>query len=87
VESVQTFSFLWTLPLTFASSAFVPVASMPGWLQAFAQVNPVSIVVDATRALCSGGATTTPLVQSLAWIGAILAVFIPLSVRKYRRVT
>ena len=87
VESVQTFSFLWTLPLTFASSAFVPVESMPGWLEAFANVNPISIVVDATRALSSGGATTTLLLQSLAWIGAILAVFIPLSVRKYRRVT
>ena len=87
VESVQTFSFLWTLPLTFASSAFVPIASMPGWLQAFARVNPISIVVDATRALSTGGATSTRLIQSVLWIAAILAVFIPLAVRKYRRIT
>jgi ABC transporter DrrB family efflux protein len=85
VESVQTFSFLWAMPLTFASSAFVPVGSMPGWLQAFARVNPISIVVDATRALGSGGPTATPLLQSLAWIAAILAVFVPLAVRTYRR--
>jgi ABC-2 type transport system permease protein/oleandomycin transport system permease protein len=85
VESVQTFSFLWVLPLTFASSAFVPVTSMPGWLQAFAKVNPITIVVNATRALSSGGPTGKLFLQSLAWIAVMLAVFVPLSVRKYRR--
>jgi ABC transporter DrrB family efflux protein len=87
VESVQTASFMWTLPLTFASSAFVPVQSMPGWLQGFAKINPISVVVDASRALSSGGPTARPLLQSLAWIAAIMVVFVPLSVRKYRRTT
>ena len=87
VESVQTFSFLWVLPLTFASSAFVPIDTMPGVLEAFARVNPITVIVDATRALSSGGPTTTKLFQSILWIAALLAVFIPLAVRKYRRVT
>ncbi len=87
VESVQTASFLWTLPLTFASSAFVPVESMPSWLQGFARVNPISVVVNAARALAGGGATARPLLQSLAWIAAILLVFVPLAVGRYRRVS
>jgi ABC-type polysaccharide/polyol phosphate export permease len=72
-------------PLVFASSAFVSVANMPGWLQAFAKANPITNVVDALRALCLGGPTTTPVLRSLAWITAILLVFVPLAVSRYRR--
>jgi ABC-2 type transport system permease protein/oleandomycin transport system permease protein len=72
-------------PLVFASSAFVPVDSMPGWLQAFAQINPVTITVNALRALTYGGPTTRVVLQSLAWIIGILVVFVPLAVSRYRR--
>jgi ABC-2 type transporter len=68
-ETVNSVGFIWLLPLTFASSAFVPVATMPGWLQAFAEVNPITVNVDALRALVLGGPTATPVLQSLAWIG------------------
>src|ERR1700710_2689549 len=54
-ESVQAFGLIWLFPLTFLSSAFVPVESMPGWLQAFANNQPVTQVIDAMRALALGG--------------------------------
>ena len=69
----------------FASSAFVPVASMPGWLQPFAEHQPVSVTVSAVRALAIGGPTTSYLLQSLAWCVAIFLVFAPIAVRRYRR--
>jgi ABC-2 type transport system permease protein/oleandomycin transport system permease protein len=72
-------------PLVFASSAFVPVSSMPGWLQAFAAHQPVSVTASAVRALLIGGPTTSFLLQSLAWSAVILLVFGPLAVRRYRR--
>ena len=88
VEAVQTSTALWTLPMTFASSAFVPVETMPGWLQAFAKLNPITIVVNATRDLSGGGPETAAHVwQAVAWIVALLLVFVPLSVRKYRQAT
>jgi len=71
--------------LVFASSAFVPVRTMPDWLQAFASVQPVSVTVNAVRALAEGGATLHWFWQSLAWTAGILLVFVPLSVRQYRR--
>ena len=85
VESAQAAGFVWVFPLVFASSAFVPTESMPGWLRAFTQVNPVTITVNALRALTLGGPVTRPLLQSLAWIGGILLVFVPLAVNRYRR--
>lgn len=94
VEAAQASSFVWIFPLTFASSAFVPVQSMPGWLQAWAKVNPVTVVVEALRALALGGNTATGLQggttlthvwQAVAWIVGILVVFVPLAVRRYRR--
>jgi ABC-2 type transport system permease protein/oleandomycin transport system permease protein len=86
VESAQTAGFIWIFPLVFASAVFVPVASMPGWLQAFARVNPVTNTAEAVRALCQGGPTATHVLHALAWIAGILLVFVPLSVRRYRRV-
>ena len=85
VESAQAAGFVWVFPLVFASSAFVPVESMPGWLQSFARINPVTVTVNALRALTLGGPITKPLLQSLAWIAAILLVFVPLAVNRYRR--
>ncbi|MFP5377391.1 MAG: ABC transporter permease [Acidimicrobiia bacterium] len=85
VESTQAAAFPILGPLVFASSAFVPVSTMPGWLQAFAERQPVSVTIDAVRALSQGGPTATPVLQSLAWTVAIVAVFGPLAVRRYRR--
>jgi ABC transporter DrrB family efflux protein len=84
-EAAQASSFVWIFPLVFASSAFVPVRTMPGWLQAFADNQPVTKVVDAARALALGGPTARPLTQALAWIVGILAVFVPFAVARYRR--
>ena len=72
-------------PLTFLSNAFVPADTMPGAVQAFADVNPVTLVVDAARALMIGdGAALGPALGTLAWLAGLLAVFIPLSVRAFR---
>lgn len=84
-ESAQAAAFPLMAPLVFASSAFVPVASMPGWLQPFADHQPVSVTVSAARALTLGTPVTSPLVQSLAWIAGILLVFVPVAVWRYRR--
>jgi ABC transporter DrrB family efflux protein len=85
VESAQAAGFVWVFPLVFASSAFVPIATMPGWLQAFADINPVTITVNALRALTLGGPTVRPVLEALAWIAGILLVFVPLAVNRYRR--
>lgn len=86
IESAQSAGIVWVFPLTFASSTFVPVSTMPGWLEAFARVNPVTHVVDALRGLFLGGAAAGPALRSLAWIVAILAVFGPLAVARFRRI-
>jgi ABC-2 type transport system permease protein len=86
VESAQTAGFIWVFPLTFASSVFVPLASMPGWLQAFARANPITNTANALRALTGGGPTTRPVLYALAWIVGLLVVFMPLATRNYRRV-
>ena len=85
VETAQVAGFIWVFPLVFASSAFVPVETMPGWLQAFAEVQPITLTVNALRALLLGGETTRYVLGSLAWSTGILAVFMPLAVRRYRR--
>lgn len=85
-ETAQAASFPILAPLVFASSSFVPVSTMPGWLQPWAENQPVSVVVNAARALTVGGPTTTLVLKSIAWIVGIIAVFAPLAVRKYRRV-
>jgi ABC-2 type transport system permease protein/oleandomycin transport system permease protein len=84
-ETAQAASFPLLAPLVFASSAFVPVASMPGWLQVFAKHQPVSVVVNAVRGLTLGGATTSNVLSALAWIVGIVAVFAPIAVARYRR--
>ena len=84
-ESVQAFGLIWLFPLTFLSSAFVPIATMPGWLQAFANNQPVTYVVDTMRALALGGPVAANLWKSVAWLAGIFIVFLPLAVRAYRR--
>jgi ABC transporter DrrB family efflux protein len=85
-ETAQVMAFPILFPLTFASSCFVPPATMPGWLQGFATYQPVSQVCDAVRHLMVG--TPTPFqhqtLAALAWTVAILVVLAPLSVRKFR---
>jgi ABC transporter DrrB family efflux protein len=86
VESTQAASFVWLFPLVFASTAFVPASALPGWLQAWAKVNPVSVSVDSLRGLLeSWPSHTYHLATTLAWAIGILVVFVPLSVSRYRR--
>ena len=93
--SVQGVMMLLVLPLTFASSTFVKVSSMPGWLQAFVKVNPISHVVDAVRglllgshaALADGVTTASAFGWTFVWIAGILVVFFPLAMRAYVRRT
>ena len=84
-ESVQAFGLIWLFPFTFVSSAFVPIQSMPGWLQAFANHQPVTYVIDTMRGLALGGPVAANLWKSIAWLAGIFIVFVPLAVRAYRR--
>lgn len=85
-ESVGSFGLVWLFPLTFVSAAFVPVRSMPGWLQGFANNQPVTTVIDEMRALALGGPLAQHAWQSVLWLIAIVVVFVPLAVRAYKRV-
>jgi ABC-2 type transport system permease protein/oleandomycin transport system permease protein len=85
-ETAQSVGFIWVFPLVFASSAFVPTTHMPGVVRAFAHVNPVTLVVNAARALTIGHAhALTPTLGTLAWLAGLLLVFVPLSMRAFRR--
>jgi ABC transporter DrrB family efflux protein len=94
VEAAQSGGFIWLFPLTFASAAFVPVDRMPGWLQAFAKYNPITLIVDALRGWFDRGVQQTlhlhvaaNAFQSLLWIAGVLAVFVPLCVIRFRRMS
>ncbi|HYK66418.1 MAG TPA: ABC transporter permease [Streptosporangiaceae bacterium] len=84
-ESVQSFGLIWLFPLTFLSSAFVPISSMPGWLQAFANNQPVTFIIDTMRAWALGLPVGDNLWKSIAWLAGIFIVFLPLAVRAYKR--
>jgi oleandomycin transport system permease protein len=84
-ETVQALSLVLIFPLTFGSNVFVPTATLPGWLQAWVKINPVTQLSDAIRALLLGTPATTAVTTSLLWIGGIIAVFAPLAVAAYRR--
>jgi ABC transporter DrrB family efflux protein len=84
-ESAQAAAFPVMAPLVFASSVFVPVASMPSWLQPFAEHQPVSVTASAARALVLGTPATSDVLQSLSWAAGILLVFVPFAVWRYRR--
>jgi ABC-2 type transport system ATP-binding protein len=85
-EAAQTAGFVVIFPLVFASSVFVPVSTFPDWLQAFAKINPVTVTANAARSLAFYG-TPASLGAAAAWIGGLLAVFISLSVWRYRRIS
>jgi ABC transporter DrrB family efflux protein len=84
-EAAQAASFPFLAIFVFASSAFVPLDTMPGWLQAFAEHQPVTAAINAVRALVLGGPTASDVVQALAWCIGIIVVFAPLAVHRYRR--
>ena len=84
-ESAQAASFPILAILVFASTAFAPIDNMPGWLQSYNKVQPVSVVVKAMRALVTGGDTAIPVLHAFMWIAALVLVFAPLAVRRYRK--
>jgi ABC-type polysaccharide/polyol phosphate export permease len=85
-ETAQSVGFIWVFPLVFASSAFVPTTKMPGIVHSFADVNPVTLVVNAARDLTIGhGSALTPALGTLAWLAGLMAIFVPLAVRAFRR--
>jgi ABC-2 type transport system permease protein/oleandomycin transport system permease protein len=84
-ESANSIGFIAIFPLTFISSAFVPTSSMPSWLETFANVNPFTIFVNAMRALWIGAPAKNYVWGAVVWAVAILIVFAPLAVRRYRR--
>jgi ABC transporter DrrB family efflux protein len=86
-ETAQVMSFPILIPLTFASTAFVPIQVLPGWLQVFARHQPVSVVINGARSLMVGGFyhSSSDVWYALAWIAGLLLVLMPLGVWKYRR--
>ncbi len=84
-ESANSVGFIAVFPLTFISSAFVPVSSMPSVLRAFANVNPFTVMVDAMRSLWIGLPAGNNVWGAVVWIFVIIAVFAPLAVARYRR--
>ena len=83
--AVQGVMFLMVFPLSFGSNTFVRVATMPGWLQAFVNVNPLSHLVSAVRGLMLGGPVGPQVGWTFAWCAGLLAVFFPLALRSYIR--
>jgi ABC transporter DrrB family efflux protein len=84
-EGAQALGFMLIFPLTFASSAFVPPESMPSWLEAFAEANPFSTVVDALRALWVDAPHNNDVWAAVAWCIGLIVVFASLAVFRYRR--
>src|SRR6476661_7316945 len=84
-ETAQVAGFVPLFPLVFASSIFVSTATMPSWLQTFAENQPVTRVTNAVRGLALGTATTSDVVIALLWIGGMLLVFAPLATWRYRK--
>ncbi|MEU4162622.1 ABC transporter permease [Actinoplanes sp. NPDC026670] len=85
-ETAQSAGFIWVFPLTFASSAFVPTETMPGPVRVFSEHNPVTLVVDAVRGLTIGGvAPAGPAAGAVLWFAGLLLIFVPLTVRAFRR--
>ena len=68
----------------FTSSAAVPAAAKPSWLQAFAKANPITVITGALRTLYLGGSTKRPAIEAAAWIAALLAVTTPAAITRYR---
>jgi ABC transporter DrrB family efflux protein len=86
-EAANSMGFIAVFPLTFISSAFVPVQSMPAALRAFAQINPFTVTVDAMRSLWLGAPAGNSVWGAFVWALVILAIFAPLAVARYRRIS
>jgi oleandomycin transport system permease protein len=85
VQTAETVTTLVMVPLQFGSSLFVPPGTMPGWLQGFVRANPMTIVLDACRALLTGGQAGRPLLGAVIWIAGLIAICAPLAVMGYHR--
>jgi oleandomycin transport system permease protein len=85
--SVQGIMFLLIFPLSFGSNVFVATNTMPGWLQAFVNVNPITHLVGSVRGLTVGGPVASHLGWTFLWMGGLLVVFVPLAMRAYRKRT
>lgn len=86
-EAAQTAGFVIVFPMVFASSIFVPLETMPDWLATFAAQSPLTHAADAARALSIGGEALRPTLLTIAWCVGLLAIVIPLAVRRYRTIT
>jgi ABC transporter DrrB family efflux protein len=86
-EAAQSAGFVVIFPLVFASSVFVPVSTMPDWLQTFAEASPVTLTANTARTYALDGGVPGPLGETVAWIVGLLVIFIPLCVWRYRRMT
>jgi ABC-2 type transport system permease protein/oleandomycin transport system permease protein len=86
-ETAQVAGFVWVFPLVFASSLYVPIDTMPSWLQVFAEFNPVTPMIDTTRALLLGTSISSSLWKILIWDAALITVFLTLALRRYRLLT
>ena len=84
-DMVGMLSMFWLFPLMLASTAFAPAATMPGWLQPFVKYQPISAASDSVRGLLNGLPTGDAIALTMLWIVVLLSVFIPLSVRLYRK--
>jgi oleandomycin transport system permease protein len=85
-ETVQGISFIFMMPLVFGSSILIPnTRTMPGWLQAWVKINPVTHLADAVRGLTVGGPAATHVLYTLAWAAAIVIVAFPVAMRMYSR--
>ena len=84
-ESLQSASWIPVFPLVFAASTFAPVENMPDWMQPVVEHQPVTVTVDAVRAILHGGAIAAPLVQSLAWTVSLVLIFATWSILRFSR--
>jgi oleandomycin transport system permease protein len=83
--AVQGVMFLLVFPLSFGSNVFVQTSTLPGWLQGFVHINPITPLVGAIRGLLVGGPVAHDLMLTLAWMAGLLVVFVPLALRAYAR--
>ncbi|MFD8494665.1 ABC transporter permease [Amycolatopsis sp. NPDC059657] len=83
--AVQGVMFVFLMPLTFGSDVFAPADTMPGWLRAWAEISPVSLMANASRGLMNGGEFAGPLLGAFGWMAGLVAVFFPLAMWAYRR--
>jgi oleandomycin transport system permease protein len=85
IEKVQIFAFVILFPITFTGGTFVPMGTMPGWMQGWAKYTPVAYLADAVRGLLIGGPVADSILKTLLWGVGIMLVFAPLTLRAFRR--